>query len=85
MLIHDITPSCAAPLYNQLVSSLGEIHATDSAHMAGELAGVVLASYASHNLRNSPQSIVHGRHRRARLSAMANAARLKLDMIEVYR
>ena len=48
--------------------------------MAGELAGVVLASYASHNLRKSPQVAT----RRARLSAMANAAQLKLDMIEVY-
>ena len=36
---------------NSVRASLGEIHAMYSAQMAGELAGAVLASYDSHNLR----------------------------------
>ena len=36
---------------NSVRASLGEIHAKDSAKMAGELAGAILASYGSQNLR----------------------------------
>ena len=67
---------------------LGEIHAKYSAKMAGELAGAVLASYGSHNLRKiSPTDRLFVATGLARLSATAqsNAAWLKLGMVEDYR
>ena len=45
---------------NSVRALLGEIHAKDSAQMAGELAGAVLASYGS---QKSPQPIVICSHR----------------------
>ena len=55
--------------------------------MAGELAGAVLASYGSHNLRKiSPTDRSWWPLTEwPRLSAMANAERLKLGMVEDYR
>ena len=71
---------------NSVRASLGEIHAKDSAQMAGELAGAVLASYGSHNLRKiSPTDRLLVATELARLSTMENAARLKLGMVEDYR
>ena len=43
--------AAASTAVNSVRASLGEIYAMDSAQMAGELAGAVLASYGSHNLR----------------------------------